>query len=65
MTPTQDAILEAAVARVRGVTREVRVALDVNRLQALGITAAEVSRQLKQVQFMAGNSQASFCWSTY
>ena len=39
-----------AVNRVGGVTREVRIALDVNRLQALGITAAEVSRQLKQVQ---------------
>ena len=39
-----------AVNRVGGVMREVRVALDVNRLQALGITAAEVSRQLKQVQ---------------
>ena len=39
-----------SVNRVGGVTREVRVALDVNRLQSLGITAAEVSRQLKQVQ---------------
>ena len=39
-----------AVNRVGGVTREVRVALDLNRLQSLGITAAEVSRQLKQVQ---------------
>ena len=39
-----------AVNRVGGVTREVRIALDVNRLQALGITASEVSRQLKQVQ---------------
>jgi multidrug efflux pump subunit AcrB len=39
-----------AVNRVGGVTREVRVALDVNRLQSLGITATEVSRQLKQVQ---------------
>ena len=39
-----------AVNRVGGVTREVHVALDVNRLQSLGITAAEVSRQLKQVQ---------------
>jgi multidrug efflux pump subunit AcrB len=39
-----------AVNRVGGVTRELRVALDVNRLQSLGITAAEVSRQLKQVQ---------------
>ena len=39
-----------AVNRVGGVTREVRIALDVNRLHSLGITAAEVSRQLKQVQ---------------
>jgi multidrug efflux pump subunit AcrB len=39
-----------AVNRVGGVTREVRIELDVNRLQSLGITAAEVSRQLKQVQ---------------
>ncbi|MEY2685665.1 MAG: Swarming motility protein SwrC [Pseudomonadota bacterium] len=39
-----------AVNRVGGVTREVRVALDPGRLQALGITAAEVSRQLRQVQ---------------
>ncbi len=39
-----------AVNRVGGVTREVRIALDLNRLQALGITASEVSRQLKQVQ---------------
>ena len=39
-----------AVNRVGGVTREVRIALVVNRLQALGITASEVSRQLKQVQ---------------
>ena len=38
------------VNRVGGVTREVRVALDPARLQALGITAAEVSRQLRQVQ---------------
>ena len=39
-----------AVNRVGGVTREVRIALDVNRLQSLGLTASEVSRQLKQVQ---------------
>lgn len=39
-----------AVNRVGGVNREVRVALDPARLQALGITAAEVSRQLRQVQ---------------
>jgi multidrug efflux pump subunit AcrB len=39
-----------AVTRVGGVSREVRVALDPQRLQALGVTAAEVSRQLRQVQ---------------
>jgi multidrug efflux pump subunit AcrB len=39
-----------AVNRVGGVAREVRVSLDANRLQALGATAAEVSRQLRQVQ---------------
>ena len=39
-----------AVNRVGGVTREVHISLDINRLQAFGITAAEVSRQLKQIQ---------------
>ena len=39
-----------AVNRVGGVTREVRVALDPLKLQALGISAADVSRQLRQVQ---------------
>ena len=39
-----------AVTRVGGVTREVRVALDPLRLQALGATAADISRQLRQVQ---------------
>ena len=39
-----------AVARVGGVTREVQVELDPARLQALGATAAEISRQLRQVQ---------------
>ena len=39
-----------AVSRVGGVTREVRVLLDPLKLQALGATAAEVSRQLRQVQ---------------
>jgi multidrug efflux pump subunit AcrB len=38
------------VSRVGGVTREVRVSLDPTRMQALGITAAEVSRQLRQTQ---------------
>jgi len=39
-----------AVNRVGGVTREVRIALDPSRLQALGASAADISRQLKQVQ---------------
>ncbi|HSV82626.1 MAG TPA: efflux RND transporter permease subunit, partial [Ramlibacter sp.] len=39
-----------AVNRVGGVSREVRVALDPSKLQALGTTAAEISRQLRQVQ---------------
>ena len=39
-----------AVNRVGGVSREVRVALDPLRLQALGATASDISRQLRQVQ---------------
>lgn len=39
-----------AVNRVGGVTREIRVALDPVKLQALGTTAADISRQLRQVQ---------------
>jgi multidrug efflux pump subunit AcrB len=35
---------------VGGVTREVQVALDPARLLALGATASDVSRQLRQVQ---------------
>ncbi|MBN9475681.1 MAG: RND transporter [Bordetella sp. SCN 67-23] len=39
-----------AVNRVGGVTREIRIALDPQRLQALGASAADISRQLRQVQ---------------
>ena len=39
-----------SVARVGGVTREVRVELDPDRLQALNATAADISRQLRQTQ---------------
>ncbi|GAA3984723.1 efflux RND transporter permease subunit [Comamonas faecalis] len=46
------------VARVGGVTREVRVALDPVRLQALGVTAAEVSRQLARVQLESAGGRA-------
>ncbi|WP_077002596.1 efflux RND transporter permease subunit [Variovorax sp. KK3] len=39
-----------AVNRVGGVTRQVHVDLDPGKLQALGATAADISRQLRQVQ---------------
>lgn len=39
-----------AVNRVGGVSREIRVALDPQKLQALGATAADISRQLRNVQ---------------
>ncbi len=47
-----------AVARVGGVTREVRVELDPARLQALNATAADISRQLRQVQQEASGGRA-------
>ncbi len=47
-----------AVNRVGGVTREVRVALDPSRLQALGVSAAEISRQLRQVQTESAGGRA-------
>jgi multidrug efflux pump subunit AcrB len=39
-----------AINRVGGADRQVQVALDPHRLQALGATAADISRQLRQVQ---------------
>ena len=39
-----------AVSRVGGVTREVRVELDPARMLALNVTAADISRQLRQIQ---------------
>ncbi|MCK9388169.1 MAG: efflux RND transporter permease subunit [Sulfuritalea sp.] len=47
-----------AVARVGGVTREVRVELDPARLLALRATAADVSRQLRQIQQEASGGRA-------
>ncbi|HEY0956970.1 MAG TPA: efflux RND transporter permease subunit, partial [Roseateles sp.] len=47
-----------SVARVGGVNRELRVELDPARLLALGVSAAEVSRQLKQVQQEAPGGRA-------
>ncbi|MBO9645078.1 MAG: efflux RND transporter permease subunit, partial [Pseudacidovorax sp.] len=47
-----------AITRVGGVTREVRVALDPARMQSLGITAATVSRTLRQVQMESAGGRA-------
>ena len=47
-----------AVARVGGVDREVRVELDPMRMLALGATAADVSRQLRQTQQEASGGRA-------
>jgi len=47
-----------AITRVGGVTREVRVELDPLKLQALGATAADVSRQLRQVQLESAGGRA-------
>ncbi len=47
-----------AVARVGGVTREVRIEVDPDRLFALRATAADISRQLRQVQQEASGGRA-------
>jgi len=47
-----------AVARVGGVSREIRVELDPARLLALNATAAEISRQLRQTQQEASGGRA-------
>ncbi|MDO9404098.1 MAG: efflux RND transporter permease subunit [Polaromonas sp.] len=47
-----------AVNRVGGVTREVQVALDPSRLQALGATASDISRRLREVQNESAGGRA-------
>jgi multidrug efflux pump subunit AcrB len=47
-----------AVSRVGGVTRQVEVALDPIKLQSLGTTAADISRQLRQVQTESAGGRA-------
>lgn len=47
-----------AVARVGGVSREVRIELDPARLLALNATAADISRQLRQIQQDASGGRA-------
>jgi multidrug efflux pump subunit AcrB len=48
-----------AVSRVGGVTREVRVELDPARMLGLGVSAAEISQQLQQVQQEAPGGRAN------
>ena len=47
-----------AVSRVGGVSREVRVELDPARLLALRVSAAEVSRQVRQIQQEAAGGRS-------
>ncbi len=48
-----------AVSRVGGVTREVHIELDPERLLALGATTADISRQLRQTQHEASGGRAN------
>jgi multidrug efflux pump subunit AcrB len=52
-----------AVTRVGGVNREIRVALDPLRLQALGVSAADISRQLRQVQVESAGGRTDLAGS--
>ena len=47
-----------AVARVGGVTREIRIELDPARMLALNATAADISRQLRRIQQEASGGRA-------
>ena len=47
-----------AVARVGGVEREIRVEIDPGKLLALGATASDISRQLRQIQQEASGGRA-------
>jgi hydrophobe/amphiphile efflux-1 (HAE1) family protein len=49
----------AQVSRGGGVDREIRVELDPNRMQALGLTAVEVNNQLRQLNLDAPGGRAS------
>ena len=48
----------STVERIGGVDREIRVILDPDKLQALGITAAQVNQQLRQVNLNAAGGRA-------
>ncbi len=49
-----------SVSRVGGVSREVRVDLDPNRLMAFNTTAADISRQLRQIQREGSGGRTDF-----
>jgi multidrug efflux pump subunit AcrB len=53
----------AAVNRSGGVNREIRVVLDPARMQALGVTAAQVNQQLRQVNLNAAGGRAEIAGS--
>ena len=53
----------AAVNRSGGVDREIRVVLDPARLQAQGVTAAQVNQQLRQVNVNAAGGRAEIAGS--
>ena len=53
----------AAVSRGGGVSREIRVILDPTKLQALGITAAQVNSQLRQVNMNAAGGRTEIAGS--
>jgi multidrug efflux pump subunit AcrB len=46
------------VSRVGGVNRQVRIALDTGKMQSLGVSAADVSRQLRMVQMDTAGGRA-------
>ncbi len=47
-----------SVSRVGGVSREVRISLNTAKMQALGVSAATVSQQLRQVQLDSAGGRA-------
>ena len=47
-----------SVSRVGGVTREVRIVLNAAKMQSLGVSAAAVSRQLREVQLDTAGGRA-------
>lgn len=49
-----------AVSRVGGVSREIRVELDPDKLRALNTTAADISRQLRHIQLQASGGRTTF-----